>query len=396
MDSTLLGHLCSRCGAPASGSAPHTVSSCCQAPLRSTYDLARAATLLAAPGASGRPGLWRYAAVLPVTATTSRISLGEGGSPLLPAPGLEREHGGTVHVKDESGNPTGSFKDRGLAVAVSLAHQAGTRALVLPTAGNAGAAAAAYGARAGMSVSIHAPETTPGEILSEIRLRGAKLQLHPGSIADAGRHAAAEAQATGALSVATFREPGRVEGKKTMAYELFEQLGRIPDAIVYPCGGGTGIVAMAQAFDEMEGLGWIGSERPRLWAVQSAGCAPIVRAFECGAETAEAWEDPRTFAAGLRVPGAFADRMILDALRRTDGGAIAVDEREIVDAGLRLAGSDGILACPEGAAAVAGYARLRHDGHLADNDLVVIFQTGSVLKYLGAWETALRENAAPR
>ena len=317
------------------------------------------------------------------------MSLGEGGTPLLEIPRTSAALGGRLLLKDESANPTGSFKDRGLSVAVSLASAAGVRGLVLPTAGNAGASAAAYGARAGMSVSVHAPETTPPEILAEIRLRGARLTLHPGSIADAGRFAAAEAAESGFLPVATFREPGRVEGKKSMGYELFEQMDGAPDAIVYPCGGGTGIVAMAQAFDELRAMGrWTGPP-PRMFAVQCEGCAPVVRAFAAGNEAAEPWENPTTFAAGLRVPVAFADRLILDALRRTGGGALAVSDDEAVGEGRDLARRDGLLPCPEGAAALAGARRLLEAGTLGPDDRVVVFQTGSALKYLEDWRRAL-------
>jgi threonine synthase len=293
-----------------------------------------------------------------------------------------------LFLKDESANPTGSFKDRGLAVALSLARAFSVREATLPTAGNAGSSAAAYGSRAGIPVSIHAPADTPGEILTELRLRGAALTLHEGSIAEAGRASAAEAAERGSHSLATFREPGRVEGKKTMAYELREDLGRMPDAIVYPCGGGTGIVAMAQAIDEMRALGWIGDERPRLYAVQAAGCAPIAAAARAGRDRAEPCADPRTFAAGLRVPAPFADREILAALARTGGGAIAVAEEEIVEAGLTLARREGILPCPEGAAAVAGTRRLLAGGVIGKEELTVIFQTGSGLKYLEAWRRA--------
>jgi threonine synthase len=295
---------------------------------------------------------------------------------------------GNLFLKDESANPTGSFKDRGLSVALSLAKAFSVSEVILPTAGNAGASAAAYGARAGISVSIHAPEGTPAEILAEIRLRDVRLALHPGTIADAGRAAAAECAQRGSHSRATFREPGRVEGKKTMAYELREDLGRMPDAIVYPCGGGTGIVAMAQAVEEMKELKWIGQERPRLYAVQAAGCAPIVEAFAKGRDRAEPWDDTCTIAAGLNVPAPFADREILAALYRTEGGALDVSEDEILEAGLELSRTEGILPCPEGAAALAGTKRLLSENAIRANELIVVFQTGSGLKYLGAWREA--------
>jgi threonine synthase len=236
---------------------------------------------------------------------------------------------------------------------------------------------------------VQGPRLGRGEILDEIRARGARLTLHPGSIADAGRAAAEEAERTGFLSVATFREPGRVEGKKTMAYELLDDLDRAPDAIVYPCGGGTGIVAMAQAFDEAIGMGWMDGPPPRLWAVQAAGCAPIVHAFADGRERVVPWPNPETFAAGLRVPTPFADRLILRALRGSGGGAVEVTEAEIVEAGRRAAKLEGMLPCPEGAAALAGAKRLAESGRLDESQLVVVFQTGSALKCLEAWRARL-------
>jgi threonine synthase len=290
-----------------------------------------------------------------------------------------------LHVKMEAANPTGSFKDRGMSVAVSLAAAARVPGIVLPTAGNAGASAAAYGARAGLPVSIHAPRETPREILAEIRLRGARLTLHDGTIADAGAAAREEAAAEGLLDVATFKEPGRLEGKKTMAFELREDLGALPGSIVYPCGGGTGIVAMAKAFREMAELGWTKGGTPRLWAVQAEACDPIVRAFRTGASEAAPVVAGATAAAGLRVPSPFAHREILAALRETGGGAIAVTEDEIRDAGLLLARTEGILPCPEGAAAWAGLRNLVAGGLIDAGETVVVFETATGLKYLDAW-----------
>jgi threonine synthase len=341
------------------------------------------------PGAAGRRGVWRYRAVLPLPDGAGTVSLGEGGTPLLPIPrfggrcGAER-----LHLKLEAANPTGSFKDRGMTVAVSLAAAWGVDSIVLPTAGNAGASAAAYAARAGLRSSVHSPRDTPREILAEIRLRGALLTLHEGSIADAGRAAREDAATSGRHDVATFREPGRVEGKKTMAYELREDLGRHPDAIVYPCGGGTGIVAMARAFVEMRELGWEVGDAPRLYAVQSERCAPIVRAFAEGLPDAAAVEPGETIAAGLRVPSPFAHREILAALRATGGGAVGVGEHEILDAGRALAADEGILPCPEGAAALAGVRRLLETGELRARETIVVFETASSLKYLDAWSAA--------
>ncbi len=382
MRTAFVRQTCSACGAEDASPPPRGVSPCCGAPLRSEYDADRARAL----GRGPARGVWRYRALLPLPDGAEPVTLGEGGTPRVPAPRLAARLGlREVTCKDEGANPTGSFKDRGMTVAVSLAAAQGVPGIVLPTAGNAGAAAAAYGARAGIPVSVHAPESTPAAILDEIRVRGARLTLHPGSIADAGRAAAAEAARDGFLSVATFREPGRVEGKKTMAFEMLEDGFGAPDAIVYPCGGGTGIVAMAQAFAEARAVGWLAGAVPRLYAVQAAGCAPIVRAFEAGAERAEPWADPVTFAAGLRVPGALADRLILAALRATGGGAVAVTEEAIAAAARRIALEEGILPSPEGAAAIAGAERLRARGVLRATDRVAIFQTATALKTMDAW-----------
>jgi threonine synthase len=389
MDSALLGFECARCRAPAAESGPLGVSPCCSRPLFARYDPARARGLLPRPGAPGRRGVWRYAAVLPLPRGARPVSLGEGGTPLLGIPRFGRRCGAArLHLKVEAANPTGSFKDRGMTVAVTLAVAWGLEAIVLPTAGNAGASAAAYAARAGITASIHSPRSAPREILTEIRMRGAQLTLHEGSIADAGRAAREEARDCGRHDVATFREPGRVEGKKTMAYELREDLGRLPDAIVYPCGGGTGIVAMARAFEEMAAVGWTDGVRPRLYAVQSERCAPIVRAFQAGLDEAAAVEPGETIAAGLRVPSPFAHREILAALRATGGGALAVSDDEIRDAARALATGEGLLPCPEGAAALAGTRRLLESGQLAAAETIVVFETASGLKYLDAWTSA--------
>lgn len=386
MSGFLLRQVCSRCGRPDSGPPPRGVSPCCGLPLRSEYDLAAARTAFAAEGR----GVWRYRALLPLPDGADPVTLGEGGTPLLGMPRLAaRLDLAELLVKDEGANPTGSFKDRGLSVAVSLAAAAGVRGLVLPTAGNAGASAAAYAARAGIPLSVHAPESTPAGLLAEIRARGARLVLHPGSIADAGRAAAAEAKDRGLFPIATFREPGRVEGKKTMAFELLEQLPVPPDVIVYPCGGGTGLVAMAQAFAEARALDRLAGPGPRLFAVQAEGCSPIVRAFAAGVEAATPWPDPVTFAAGLRVPATIADFLILRALRASGGGAVAVSEAEITAAARDAVREEGLLPCPEGAAALAGARALRTDGRIGATDRVVVFQTATALKTLEEWNARL-------
>jgi threonine synthase len=386
MRTALSRQVCSSCGREDASPPPRGVSPCCGAPLRSEYD----AAVARAVGRGPALGVWRYRALLPLPDGAEPVTLGEGATPRVTAPRLAAWLGvRELTLKDEGANPTGSFKDRGLSVAVSLAAAAGVRGLVLPTAGNAGASAAAYGARAGLSVSVHAPESTPRALLEEIRARGARLWLHAGSIADAGRAAAAEAAREGLFPLATFREPGRVEGKKTMGFELLEDAFGAPDAVVYPCGGGTGIVALAQAFAEARTLGWLTGPAPRLYAVQSSGCAPIVRAFDAGADRAEPWPDPVTFASGLRVPVALADRLILSALRATGGGAIAIPEDAITAAARLAARDEGLLPSPEGSAALAGAHALRERGLLRARDRVVVFQTASALKTMDDWAARL-------
>jgi len=330
------------------------------------------------------PTLWRYAEMLP---EVPPISLGEGFTPLLHARRLGAELGlPSLYVKDEAVNPTGSFKARGMTLAVSVAAARGVRVAAAPSAGNAGSALAAYGARAGMQVQLFLPETTPRPFVLEAQRFGARVHLVPGSIADAARVMRATLGPAGRdggwFDVSTLREPYRVEGKKTMGYEIAEQLEfRLPDVIVYPTGGGTGLIGMWKAFEEMESLGWIGAGRPRMISVQAAGCAPIVRAFESGESTAETWADPVTDASGLRVPSTLGDRLILDALRRSGGAAVAVDDREMIESAALLATREGIDACPEGGASLAAVRRLAAGKSIGAGDTIVVFNTGSGLKY---------------
>ena len=322
--------------------------------------------------------MWRYLEALPVALDETPVSLGEGGTPLLEAPHVSA----TVHVlvKDEAQNPTASFKARGMSAAVTRAKHSGATGLVAPSAGNAGGALSAYGARAGIPVTVFLPADTPPILIEECRTYGADVRLVDGLIDEAGRRAAAFAKETGAFNVATLREPYRIEGKKTMAYELVEQLGGVPDAIVYPTGGGTGLVGMWKAFDELEAAGWIDARRPRMYSVQAEGCAPIVRAFERGADAAEPWADAHTAAWGLRVPGALGDRLILRALRESGGGAVAVSEAAMGDAMQRLRRLEGIDAGEEGGAALAALEALLARG-VPFAGPVVLFNTGSALKY---------------
>jgi len=349
-----------------------TVCTKCGMPLRVDYDLSLVQLKL--PDLRGRPPtLWRYHEVLPLDQAAA-VSLGEGFTPLLE---VERN----VWVKDESRNPTGSFKARGMAVAVSMAKQLGARALAAPSAGNAAGALAAYGARGGLPVTVAMPEDTPAPFFAECELYGAQIHRVRGTIADAGKFLR-ERGVPGAFDVSTLKEPYRIEGKKTMAYELVEQMeGVIPDVILYPTGGGTGLVGMWKAFDEMERLGWIGPRRPRFVSVQVTGCAPVVKAFLAGAERTEPWADAQTHAYGLRVPSPIGGFICLRVLRATAGTAIAVTDEEADAATRALAAKSGIDVCPEGGAAWAALARLREQDWVKPHEKVVVFNTGTGLKY---------------
>ena len=328
----------------------------------------------------GRPWtMWRYREWLPLADGEAPVTLGEGGTPLLTVPRLAAKHGfRDLRVKEEGANPTGSFKARGLAVAVTRAALAGAQRLVVPTAGNAGVALAAYAARAGLAARVYAPATTPPTILGQIRSFGGDLVLVDGHIGDCGKAARAYATETGAVDVSTLREPYRIEGKKTLGLELAEQLGwTLPDAIVYPTGGGTGLIGMWKAFAELTRAGWLPEKLPRLYSVQAAGCAPVVRGFEAGSEACTPWPDPRTIAAGLRVPAPLGDRLMLRALRERGGGAVAVTDALLVAAARDLQTLEGVDASPEGGASLAGAVELKARGKLHPNERVVIFNTGA-------------------
>jgi threonine synthase len=350
-----------------------TVCTACGMPLRVDYDLSQVRLKLT-DLVHRPPSLWRYREVLPLE-EGDEISLTEGFTPLL---SVEPN----VWVKDEARNPTGSFKARGMAVAVSMAKHLGARALVAPSAGNAAGALAAYGARAGLPVTVAMPEDTPEAFFRECELYGATVHRVKGTIADAGKFLRGLAlQDT--FDISTLREPYRIEGKKTMAYEIVEQLGgAIPDVIVYPTGGGTGLIGMWKAFDEMERLGWIAAgRRPRFVSVQAAGCAPVAKAFLEGAERTEPWPDPHTRAYGLRVPSPIGGFICVRVLRETNGTAIAITDED-ADAGARsLASRIGIDVCPEGGATWAAVAKLRERGFIRADDTVIVFNTGTGLKY---------------
>jgi threonine synthase len=331
------------------------------------------------------PTLWRYAEVLPVMHPENRITLGEGYTPLLAAPRLAAQLDvKKLWIKDEGQNPTGSFKARGLVMAIARARELGVREVAIPSAGNAGAATAAYAAAAGMTAHVVLPADTPRAIVEETRALGADVELIDGLITDAAVRVAAGAQEHGWFDLSTLKEPYRVEGKKTMGYELFEQMGRLPDAIIYPTGGGTGLVGMWKAFGEMQELGWIGSERPRMFSVQATGCAPIVRAWQRAEEFAEPWLNAETYAAGLRVPRAVGDFLILRGIRESGGAAIAVEDAQMRDAVHMMGRTTGVFAAPEGAATAAAVPLLIAQGWLQPEEEIVLFNTGSGLKYVSA------------
>lgn len=322
------------------------------------------------------PTMWRYREVLP---KCDPITLGEGLTPLAHAPRL----GERWYVKDESINPTGSFKARGMSVAVSMAKHLGATRLAVPSAGNAGGALATYAAKAGLEAHVYMPADTPRACIFEAEGFGARVRLIDGLINDCAAEIAKVKEQEGWFDMSTLKEPYRAEGKKTMGYELAEQLDwRLPDVVVYPTGGGTGIVGMRKAFDEMEAMGWIGSERPRMVSVQAEGCAPIATAYERGERFAELFPNARTYASGLRVPRAVGDFIMLDFIRATGGTVLTVSDDEMREGARQMAHSTGIFACPEGGATLAAANRLRDSGWIRDSDLVVLFNTGSALKYL--------------
>jgi threonine synthase len=393
---SLLALECPACGRTHDLTAARAVCEGCGGPLVARYDLDRIRAALQ-PGDLGRFGtdLWRYRAVLPFSPEFPAVRLGEGGTPLLPLAGIGAELGlGGLWIKDEAPNPTQSFKARGLALAVNGALAFGKDAIALPSAGNAGSAAAAYAAAAGLRCRITVPDDTPEAFVLEQRAFGAEVKTVPGTIADAGRALAAWAPAPEWWNVSTFREPFRLEGKKTLGYEIAEQCGwRLPEVILYPTGGGTGLVGMWQAFRELSALGWTGGPMPRLIAVQADGCAPVVRAFASGAASVAPWEDARTVALGLRVPGPFAGALILRAVRESGGTAVAVSEEDLLDGMSGLAAEAGCLACPEGGATLAALRQLRASGEIRAKERVVIYNTGSGLKYPEAWRRALARRA---
>ena len=383
MPSTLSHLECSICGERHDADRVQTVCTACGRALLARYDLDEARRSFTREALGTREwSMWRYEELLPVRDTSSVVTLGEGMTPLLATPLLGEAVGlSRLWVKDEGQNPTGTFKARGMAAAVSRAVELGATELATPTAGNAGSALAAYAARAGVVAHVAMPKDAPQAVIDEVRAYGATLQLVDGHIGDAGAAIARGAEQHGWSVLSTLREPYRLEGKKTMGLELWEQMGELPDVILYPTGGGTGLIGMWKAFDELEEMGLIDGRRPRMVAVQAEGCAPIVRAFDAGAERAEPWEHPSTIAPGIRVPAPFADDLILRTLRASGGTALTVTDGEIVAAVGEISRLAGIDACPEGAACFAALRKLAAQGEIGRDERIVLFNTGTGLKH---------------
>ena len=385
MKSYLTNLECTYCGIELSADEPHRTCPDCGKVLYPRYDLQSASAALKREDLKERPpNMWRYFEVMPVLDEANVVTLGEGFTPIFKTDRLATDTGcSSLYIKDEGLNPTASFKARGLGAAVSKAKELGITRLTMPSAGNAAGAMTAYAAKAGMEAYVFMPKDAPEANRVEVEVSGANLELVDGFITDAGRISAQRAEELGLFDVSTLREPYRVEGKKTMGYEIAEQMGwTLPDVILYPTGGGTGIVGMWKAFSEMEEMGWIDGKRPKMFAVQSEGCAPIVRAFNEGTEFAEPWENPETLAAGIRVPAAIGDYLILQSLRESGGGAITVSEDEILSDLRAVASLEGMFICPEGAAIVAALRKLLANGTLSPDESILLLNTGSGLKYL--------------
>jgi threonine synthase len=381
-----LTHLsCTSCGLRHEWNQLQNLCRECQKPLFVEYDLAALAKAWQRETLAARTkSLWRYREVLPLPPEVEPVSLGEGGTPLLRAERFGKSvRSNNLWVKDEAQNPTQSFKARGMAVAVSMAKFLGAKKLAVPTAGNAGGALAAYAARAGLEAHIFMPDDTPRANVIECRELGAQVTLIAGLITDCAAEIGKRKEQEGWFDLSTLKEPYRVEGKKTLGYELAEALGwRLPDVILYPTGGGTGLVGMWKAFDEMEALGWIDEKRPRMFSVQASGCAPIVRAFEAGETAATEFSNAHTCASGLRVPKAVGDFLMLRILRESKGSAIAIDDAEMLATGREVGTAEGMFVAPEGAACFAAIRKLRQSNEIAADEEVVIFNTGAGIKYL--------------
>ncbi|MCS5640638.1 MAG: threonine synthase [Candidatus Marinimicrobia bacterium] len=383
---TILAFLqCSKCGGQFSKKEIHNLSPCCSLPLFPRYDIEKGKVYFKKDSLINRPPtMWRYKEMMPVNYEENITTLGEGFTPLEPAGSLGKMLGfKNLFLKNESINPTGSFKDRGMSAAISKAREFGLNKISIPTAGNAGGATAAYTAKAGQEAFIFMPDDTPKAFQVECEQYGAHVEMIDGLISDCGKIVAERKEQEGWFDISTLKEPYRVEGKKTMGYELAEQLNwELPDVIIYPTGGGTGIIGMWKAFDEMEKLGWIGSHRPKMISVQSEGCAPIIHAFEQGKDTADFFENPETSALGLRVPAAIGDFLILKAIRESNGYALTVSDKELMDNVKMIGKHEGIFSSPEGGATVATLPKLLDLGVINSKDRIVLFITGSGLKYV--------------
>jgi threonine synthase len=381
-----IDHLeCTQCGNTYPHDRVSKISDCCGKVLFARYDLPRLRREGNREVYAGRePNMWCFSELMPVTDPAQIVTLGEGGTPLLAATNLQKKLGlKSLFIKEEGLNPTGTFKARGISAAVSKAAELGITGFTMPSAGNAAGAAAAYCARAARPVKVFMPQDAPPANKKESVMAGSELNLVDGLISDAGRLAVAVAAEQNLFDLSTLKEPYRAEGKKTMGLEIAMQLGwKMPDAIIYPTGGGTGIIGMHKGFQELLELGWIEGKLPRFYAVQADGCQPIVKAWNDGTDTADPWPNATTKADGLRVPGPFADYLILQALRETGGGALAVSDDEMVDAMYTLASTEGVIACPEGAATLVGLQRLLADGSIGADEEVVLLNTGSGYKYL--------------
>ncbi len=391
---SFLSHLvCSQCHKSYDASVVQTYCKACNAPLLAQYCISEARRILDRDYFKQRQrGMWRWHELLPVQALTAISTLGEGDTPLLPLPTLGKQYKlPSLYIKDESLNPTGSFKARGLSVAISKAKELGIRKVIIPTAGNAGGAMAAYAARAGLSCQIIMPCDTPKSNILESWITGAELTFVEGNISDAAILTRQKADNEGYYDMSTFKEPYRTEGKKIMGYELAEELNWVlPDVIIYPTGGGTGLVAMWKAFLELDELGWLeNAKKPRMISVQASGCAPIVKAFVNEELSCEFWANAETIASGLKVPKSFADRLILEYIRKSRGTAVSVSDEEILSAQKQLAIAEGIFASPEGAATLAGLIKLIQSGEVSLDEKVILFNTGSGLKYFDLFTSKL-------
>ena len=390
-----LKHLeCTYCGLIHSVHEPNRLCVDCGKVLYPRYDIEKARLEVNKENLKVRDSnMWRYFEMMPVLDFKNVVTLGEGFTPILSASRLSERLGcQDIVIKDEGVNPTASFKARGLSAAVSKAKELGITKLTMPSAGNAAGAMSSYAARAGLEGYVFMPQDAPYSNQKEVDITGGRLTLIDGLISDAGVLSREKAAEMNLFDVSTLQEPYRVEGKKTMGYEIAEQLSwELPDVIIYPTGGGTGIVGMWKAFEEMELLGWIGSKRPRMFAVQSDGCAPIVKAFIEGKEFADMWEDASTMASGIRVPAAIGDYLILQALRDSNGGALTVSDDEIIKMMSIVASLEGMFVCPEGAATAVALDKLLIDGLVKDNEKVLLLNTGSGLKYLDVLESATQD-----